>query len=315
MKTVVAVGAQWGDEGKGKIVDWLAQHADLVARFQGGNNAGHTLVVAGGADDTIDAGPGWTVEGLVTIDAQDFRHYAQGAANLIVDIDIDSSGIGVVVAPVALSAVATGSGGFKIIGENLSNYAGVSVSSAGDVNGDGFADLIVGADGVNSTVRMLLEEQVRPSFDWRPNRFVWLGTTKSFPAFTFYFRENEHGLWRVHAYQYEPGSSAFIVECTEDTWRSSGMDEASEEQTAAHCETLFREELDGHPLIRNRSLWRSFPTIRCERWSVGNVVLIGDAVHTAHYSVGSGTRMAMMDAIALRNALAAVNGGWPVSRA
>ena len=169
------------------------------------------------------------------------------------------------------------------------------------------ADLIVGADGVNSTVRTLLEEQVRPTFDWRPNRFVWLGTTKSFPAFTFYFRENEHGLWRIHAYQYEPGSSTFIVECTEQTWRSSGMDEASEEQTATFCEALFQEELDGHALIRNRSLWRSFPTIRCERWSVGKVVLIGDAVHTAHFSVGSGTRMAMMDAIALRNALAAVD--------
>ena len=169
------------------------------------------------------------------------------------------------------------------------------------------ADLIVGADGVSSTVRTLLKEQVRPSFDWRPNRFVWLGTTKSFPAFTFYFRESEHGLWRIHAYQYEPGSSTFIVECTEETWRSSGMDAASEEQTAAFCETLFHEELDGHPLIRNRSLWRSFPTIKCERWSVGNVVLLGDAVHTAHFSVGSGTRMAMMDAIALRDALIAVD--------
>ncbi len=172
----------------------------------------------------------------------------------------------------------------------------------------GGADLIVGADGANSTVRKLLEGRFVPTLDWRPNRFVWLGTTKSFPAFTFYFRENEHGLWRVHAYQYEPGSSTFIVECTEETWRSSGMDEASEEQTAAYCETLFQEELDGHALVRNRSLWRSFPTIRCERWSAGNVTLIGDAVHTAHFSVGSGTRMAMMDAIALRNALAAVGG-------
>lgn len=168
------------------------------------------------------------------------------------------------------------------------------------------ADLIVGADGVNSTVRTLLEDDFQPTFDWRPNRFVWLGTTKPFPAFTFYFRTNEHGLWRVHAYQYERGveaASTFIVECTEETWRAAGMEEASEEGTAAYCEALFAEELEGHELVRNRSVWRSFPTVRCARWSSGNVVLLGDAVHTAHFSVGSGTRMAMMDAIALRDAL------------
>jgi anthraniloyl-CoA monooxygenase len=169
------------------------------------------------------------------------------------------------------------------------------------------ADLILGADGVNSTVRALLEDDFGPTFDLRPNRFVWLGTTRPFPAFTFHFRENEHGLWRVHAYQYAPGASTFIVECTEDTWRSAGMDEATEEETAAYCEALFARELEGHALIRNRSVWRSFPTVRCARWSAGNVVLIGDAAHTAHFSVGSGTRMAMMDAIALRDALM---GGW-----
>ncbi len=177
-----------------------------------------------------------------------------------------------------------------------------------DLGAAGDADLIVGADGVNSTVRALLEHDFRPTVDWRPNRFVWLGTTKPFPAFTFYFRTNEHGLWRVHAYQYErgeTGASTFIVECTEETWRAAGMHEASEEETAAYCEALFARELDGHALVRNRSVWRSFPTIRCERWSSGKVVLLGDAVHTAHFSVGSGTRMAMMDAIALRDALIA----------
>ena len=166
-------------------------------------------------------------------------------------------------------------------------------------------DLVVGADGANSTVRELMTDQFEPTFDWRPNRFVWLGTTKPLSAFTFHFRENEHGLWRVHAYQYEPGHSTFIVECTEETWRSAGMDTASEEQTLAYCEALFATELDGHPLILNKAVWRSFPTIRNQRWSVGNVVLIGDAVHTAHFSVGSGTRMGMMDAIALRDALIA----------
>ena len=166
------------------------------------------------------------------------------------------------------------------------------------------ADLILGADGGNSTVRGLMEDRFEPTFDWRPNRFVWFGTDRSFPAFTFYFRENDHGLWRVHAYQYGEGRSTFIVECTESTWRSAGMDEASEEESAVYCQDLFAAELEGHALIRNLSLWRSFPTIRCAAWSADNVVLIGDAAHTAHFSVGSGTRMAMMDAISLRRALA-----------
>ena len=168
------------------------------------------------------------------------------------------------------------------------------------------ADLIVASDGANSTVRRLLAPRVETAVDLRPNRFVWLGTTKPFPAFTFYFRRNAHGLWRVHAYQYAPGHSTFIVECREKTWRAANMDAATEAETAAFLERLFAEELAGHRLITNRSIWRQFPTIRTEPWSSGNVVLLGDAAHTAHFSVGSGTRMAMEDAVALRDAL--VNG-------
>lgn len=164
-------------------------------------------------------------------------------------------------------------------------------------------DLVVAADGVNSTVRRQMEHRVEPTVDWRPNRFVWLGTTKPFPAFTFYFREDDHGLWRVHAYQYEPGRSTFIVECTEETWAAAGMDDADEAETLAFCRDLFAEELEGHDLVPNKSVWRSFPTIRCRRWAADDVVLIGDAAHTAHFSVGSGTRMGMLDAIALRDAL------------
>jgi anthraniloyl-CoA monooxygenase len=165
------------------------------------------------------------------------------------------------------------------------------------------ADLIVASDGVNSTTRRLLATGVETAVDLRPNRFVWLGTTKPFPAFTFYFRHDAHGLWRVHAYQYAPGHSTFIVECREETWRAAGMDKAGEADTAAFLERLFSEELAGHRLITNRSIWRQFPTIRTQPWSSGHVVLLGDAAHTAHFSVGSGTRMAMEDAVALRDAL------------
>ena len=115
------------------------------------------------------------------------------------------------------------------------------------------ADLVVGADGLNSAVRRRFADAFEPTIDLRPNRFVWLGTTRPFPAFTFYFREDEHGLWRVHAYQYDAsGKSTFIVEATEETWRRAGMDAAGEEETVRFLTRLFADEPDGHPLIRNR---------------------------------------------------------------
>lgn len=175
---------------------------------------------------------------------------------------------------------------------------------------DRFADcdLIVAADGVNSMVRERYAEHFQPALDWRRNKFIWLGTDKPFDAFTFYFRENECGLWRVHAYQYEPGRATFIVECTEDTWRKAGMDQATEDRSVAYLERLFAEELAGHKLLKNRSIWRTFPTVRVANWHHNNVVLLGDAVHTAHFSIGSGTKLAMEDAIALVDAVTAHPG-------
>lgn len=173
------------------------------------------------------------------------------------------------------------------------------------------ADLVLAADGVNSRMRDRYAFAFGPRVDLRPNRFVWLGTTKPFPAFTFHFRETEHGLWRVHAYQYRPGGageeavSTFIVEATEATWRAAGMDAASEEETVAFLEDTFREELDSHRLIANRSVWRSFPTVRNRSWRHGNIVLVGDAARSAHFSIGSGTRLAMIDAISLHESLLA----------
>jgi anthraniloyl-CoA monooxygenase len=161
------------------------------------------------------------------------------------------------------------------------------------------ADLILAADGVNSWVRGRHADWFGPRIDWRPNRFVWLGTTFPFPAFTFIFKADEHGLWRVHAYRYNRDSSTFILETTEATWRAAGLDRADEAATARFAERLFARELDGHGILTNRSLWRQFPTIRNDRWHHGRVVLVGDAAHTAHFSIGSGTKLAMEDAIAL----------------
>ncbi len=172
-----------------------------------------------------------------------------------------------------------------------------------DVESLGEADLVVAADGFNSALRDERAEEFETDIDWRPNRFVWLGTTRPFPAFTFYFKEDQHGLWRVHAYQYEGGHSTFIVETSEDAWRRAGMDGATEDETVAFCEQLFREELDGHRLLKNKSIWRNFPTVRNGKWSHGNMVLLGDAAHTAHFSIGSGTKLAMEDGIALAQAL------------
>ncbi len=182
---------------------------------------------------------------------------------------------------------------------------GVSLEFEREVAGVGDfpeADLIVAADGVNSAVRTAMADRFRPTLRWGSCRFTWLGTTLPLRAFTFHFKENAHGLFRVHAYPFEEGTSTWIVECREETWRRAGLDGATEEDTVAYCEDLFRPELAGHRLLTNRSLWRSFPTVSCEAWSAGNVVLLGDAVHTAHFSIGSGTKLAMEDAITLTEA-------------
>ncbi|MDA0226331.1 MAG: FAD-dependent monooxygenase, partial [Proteobacteria bacterium] len=165
------------------------------------------------------------------------------------------------------------------------------------------ADLIVAGDGINSFLRRKYASEFGAEVVMRPNKFVWLGSDKKFDAFTFYFNQTEHGLWRAHCYQYMPGASTFIIECTEDTWRRAGMDRASEPETIAHCEKVFAKELDGAKLTSNMSLWRSFPAVRNTKYFHGNIVLLGDALHTAHFSIGSGTKLAMEDAVALATAL------------
>ncbi len=169
-------------------------------------------------------------------------------------------------------------------------------------------DLIVGADGVNSATRTRHAAHFRPDLDLRSARYIWLGTTFPFDAFTFYVVENEDGVFQAHCYRFDEQTSTFIVECDERSWRNAGFDRLDLDRTIAACERLFARWLAGHRLMSNaRHLsapWARFVRVRNEAWFDGHVVLVGDAAHTAHFSIGSGTKMAMEDAIALAREVA-----------
>ncbi|HEX3944579.1 MAG TPA: FAD-dependent monooxygenase [Rhizomicrobium sp.] len=166
-------------------------------------------------------------------------------------------------------------------------------------------DVIVGADGINSGVRESFKQHFRPEVRVQSNKFVWLGSTRPLSGFTFFFKQTEHGLIVAHTYQYEPGHSTWVIEMSPAAWAAFGFDGLGENRSARLVERIFADELEGHPLITNRSLWRNFPRIFCERWWHNNIVLLGDAKATAHFSIGSGTKLAMESAISLSDALIA----------
>ncbi len=161
------------------------------------------------------------------------------------------------------------------------------------------SDLVVVADGINSQIREKNRDHFQPSVDLRPNKFTWLGSTKPLDAFKYFFRDTPQGIILAHCYQYEEGRSTWVIETDEATWKNFGFDAKSEPEMVLQLEEIFSQELDGHPLIANRSLWRNFPTITNKTWVMGNAVLVGDAKATAHFSIGSGTKLAMEDAISL----------------
>ncbi|GAA3901853.1 bifunctional salicylyl-CoA 5-hydroxylase/oxidoreductase [Sphingomonas limnosediminicola] len=170
-------------------------------------------------------------------------------------------------------------------------------------------DLVIASDGANSRFRDAMPDAFGVDIDVRRNKFVWLGTSKVFDAFTFAFEETEHGWIWAHAYRFAPDCSTFIVECDEATWANFGFDQMDQAETIAVCERLFARYLDGHSLmsnaahLRGSAAWLNFRRIKCERWSSGNVILLGDAAHTAHFSIGSGTKLALEDAIKLADVL------------
>jgi 2-polyprenyl-6-methoxyphenol hydroxylase-like FAD-dependent oxidoreductase len=166
-------------------------------------------------------------------------------------------------------------------------------------------DLIVAADGLNSLVRRSFEGDFGTSLSYSPNKFAWYGTTKRFETLSQTFVETELGAFNAHHYRYSPDMSTFLVECDLPTWQRYGFADKTVEESKTICERVFAKTLDGHPLVSNKSVWRNFPWVWNERWSFKNMVLIGDALHSAHFSIGSGTRLAIEDAIALTKALEA----------
>lgn len=174
-----------------------------------------------------------------------------------------------------------------------------SLDELGDV------DLIVGADGVNSLVRRSNEQAFGTEIKYLKNRFVWFGTTKRFDALTQTFIKCDHGNFNAHHYRYAGDMSTFIVECDAATFSRGDLEQLDEAQLKSVMEDIFADTLEGHPLVSNRSIWRQFPVISNRRWSDSNKVILGDSLHTAHFSIGSGTRLALEDAIALGGALKA----------
>ena len=161
------------------------------------------------------------------------------------------------------------------------------------------SDLLLAADGVNSTVRLRYAEQFQPELDVRANRYIWYGTHQLFHGLTLTFRENSAGTFAAHSYKFSPTTSTFIVECDPETWAKAGFEQMGSEETLHYVGEVFAQDLNGHTLLSNNSKWINFLLVKNRKWFFENIALIGDALHTAHFSIGSGTKLAMEDAIAL----------------
>jgi len=281
-------------------------------------NAAHdiTVIERNSGDDTF----GWgvvfsdqTMENFRQADAETYQAITDHFAHWD-DIDVHVKGVTITSGGHGFSGIARRTL-LQILAQRARDLGidlrfRTELPSNADVAGvgiDGY-DLLVAADGVNSTIRKRFAEHFRPEVDVRHAKYIWLGTQRLFDAFTFAFVENECGVFQAHAYRFDEQQSAFIVECDERSWRAAGFDRMNTDESIAACERLFGEWLDGHALLTNMrhlrgSQWLSFPIVRNAAWHYDNVVLVGDAAHTAHFSIGSGTKLAMEDAIALARVL------------
>jgi anthraniloyl-CoA monooxygenase len=169
-------------------------------------------------------------------------------------------------------------------------------------------DLLIAADGVNSTVRLQYLEQLKPQLDLRAHRYIWYGTNQLFNGLTLTFRQHAAGTFAAHSYKFNKQTSTFIVECDPETWKKAGFERMSDQDTRAYLGEVFATDLHGHSLLSNNSKWIQFLLVKNENWFFENLVLLGDALHTAHFSIGSGTKLAMEDAIALAESFQQTNG-------
>ena len=275
-----------------------------------------TVVERNRADNTFGWGVVFSDQTLENFRAADEPTYREIVANFAHWDDID--------VVVGGHRITSGGHGFSGIGrqklldilQGRAAALGVAFQFSHEVENErelvalglGDADVVVAADGANSAFRRAHAQQFRPDLDARPARFIWLGTTFPFDAFTFYIVESPHGVFQAHCYRFDATHSTFIVECDDASWRAAGFDRMDTAQVIAACESLFGEWLSGHHLFSNATHrasepWNRFVRVRNEQWSHGRLVLIGDAAHTAHFSIGSGTKLAMEDAIALSAAL------------